>query len=126
MHLYAKRVSAVASGDYYQVLFDSDDRGEEEVAPFEQREPYLMIQSQFEFSDGGKCYIESDDDEYIGHFKLKLIEFTPTSLTFEIARRDHNCVEVSFALTTAEFEEAQPIVEVIFGRREPDNDEHDF
>lgn len=126
MHLYAKRVSAVASGDYYQVLFDSEDRGEEQVDPFDQPAPYLMVQCQFEFFDGGKCYVESDNDEYIGHFKLKLVEFSPTSLAFEIARRDHNRVEVSFALTAAEFEEAQPIVEVIFGRREPDYDEHDF
>jgi len=126
MHLYAKRVSAVASGDYYQVLFDSEDRDEEQVDPFDQPAPYLMVQSQFEFFDGGKCYVESDNDEYVGHFKLKLVEFTPTCLAFEIARRDHNRVEVSFALTPAEFEEAEPIVEVIFGMRAPDYDEHDF
>lgn len=126
MHLYAKKVSAIASGDCYQILFDSDDRDEEAVDPFEQPEPYLMVQSQFEFFDGGQCYVESADDEYIGHFKLKLVEFTSTNLTFEIARRNHNRVEVSFALTTAEFETAQPIVEIIFGMREPDYDEHDL
>ena len=78
MHLYAKRLAAVASGDYYQILFDSADRGEEQVDPFDQPAPYLMLQCQFEFSAGGKCYVESDDDEYIGHFKLKLVEFTTT------------------------------------------------
>ena len=81
-----------------------------------------MIQSQFESFDGGKCYIESDDDEYIGHFKLQFVEFSPTRLAFEIARLNHKHVEVSFALTAAEFEEALPIVEVIFGMREPDYD----
>jgi len=126
MHLYAKKVSAITSGDYYQIHFDSDGRDEEEVDPFEQPKPYLMVQSQFEFFDGGKCYVESDDDEYIGHFKLKLVEFTPANLTFEIARRDHNRVEVSFVLAAAEFEKAQLIVETIFGLREPDHDEDDL
>jgi hypothetical protein len=34
--------------------------------------------------------------------------------------------EVSFVLAAAEFEETQPIVEVIFGIREPDCDELGF
>ena len=126
MKLDAKRISATASGDYYQVLLDSEDRDEEQLDPFDQPAPYLMVQCQFEFSDGGKCYVESDDDEYIGHFKLKLVEFSPTRLAFEIARRNHNHVEVCFALTGAEFDEALPIVEVIFGIREPDYDGQDF
>jgi len=71
---------------------------------------------------GGKCYIESHDEEYIGHFKLKLVEFSPTRLAYEIARRDHKFVDVSFALTANEFEEARPIVEVIFGVKESDGD----
>jgi hypothetical protein len=123
MHLYAKTVSAIASGDYYQVLFDADNRDEDEVDdPFDRLEPYLMVQSQFEFSSGGKCYVESDDENYIGHFKLKLVEFSSTRCVFEIARRDHNRVEVTFELPSPEFESAQRIVEVIFGIREPEYD----
>ena len=126
MQLYAKKVSAIASGDYYQVLLDSEECDDEQLEPFEQPAPYLLVQSQFEFFDGGKCYIESDDEEYIGHFKLKLVEFSQVRLAFEIARSNHNQVEVHFALTAAEFEKALPIVEVIFGMREPDYDAQDF
>ncbi len=126
MQLFAKKVSAIASGDYYQVVLDSDNRDDDQIDPFGQPEPYILLQSQFEFSDGGKCYIESDDEEYRGHFKLKLLEFSPARLAFEIARRNNNLVEVSFALTAAEFEEALPIVEVIFRIREPDFDGDDF
>jgi hypothetical protein len=126
MKLDAKRISATASGDYYQILLDSEDRNEEQLDPLDQPAPYLMVQCQFEFSDGGKCYVESDNDEYIGHFKLKLVEFSPTRLAFEIERRNHNHVEVCFALPTAEFGEALPIVEVIFGIREPDYDGQDL
>jgi hypothetical protein len=126
MHLHAKRVSAVASGDYYQVLFDSDGRNEDEVDPFTQPEPYLMIQRQFEFFSGGKCYVESDDEDYIGHFKLKLVEFSSTRFAFEILEHEHNTIEVSFALTALEFEDTQRIVEVIFGMREPYYEEFDL
>lgn len=120
MKLNAKRISAAASGDYYQVLLDSAESDEEQLDPFEPPAPYLIVQCQFEFSDGGKCYIESDKDEYIGHFNLKLLEFSPSRLAFEIMRRNHNHVEVCFELTATAFDEALPIVEVIFGIREPD------
>jgi hypothetical protein len=50
----------------------------------------------------------------------------PIRLTFEIACRDHHHVDVSFSFTSIEFEAAQPIVEIIFGLREPEFDEHDF
>lgn len=99
------------SGDYYQAVFDSRDQDDEQVDPFDQPEPYALVQRQFEFFDGGKCYIESHDEEYIGHFKLKLLEFSPTRFAYEIARCDHGLVDVSFALTATEFEEARPIIE---------------
>ena len=82
----------------------------------------MLIQRQFESFYGGKCYIESHNKEYIGHFKLKLFEFSKTRLAYEISRRDHTLVEVTFALAAAEFEEARLIVEVIFGVREPGGD----
>lgn len=127
MQLSAKTVSAVASGDYYQVVLDSEERYEGELDAFGKPAPYLMLQRQLEFFDGGKCYVESDDEEYIGHFKLQLVEFTPTRLAFEIARSDRNHhVEACFALTVTEFEETLPIIEVIFGRREPDCETQNF
>lgn len=126
MQLYAKKISANASGDYYQVVLYSDDRDDDQVDPFDQPEPYLLLQRQFEFSDGGKCYLESADEKYIGHFKLKLLEFTTTRLEFKISRPKLNHVAICFALTDAEFEEALPIIEVIFGIREPDFNEQIF
>jgi hypothetical protein len=126
MQLSAKKVSAIASGDYYQVHLDSEDRDDEQLDPFEQPVPYLLVQSQVEFFDGGTCYIESEDEEYTGHFKLKLVELSSTRLAFEISRINHNQVEVHFELTAAEFEKALPIVEVIFGMRALDYDVQDF
>ena len=80
--------------------------------------PYLLIQRQFEDDDGGVCYIETHDhDAYTGHFRLRLIDFTPTRLSFEIARQDHNYVEVSYQLDAELFREVQRIVRIIFGVR---------
>ncbi len=119
MHLHAKRVSAIASGDYFQVHFDSDERNEDEVDPFAPPAPYVMVQCQFEFFSGGKCHVESDDEEYIGDFKLNLVEFSSTRFVFEIPEHEHKLIEVSFALTERDFVNARRIVEVIFGIREP-------
>lgn len=126
MQLDAKKVSAIACGDYFQVCLDSEVDTEEHLDAFEPTEPYLLVQCQFEFFDGGTCYVESIDDKYRGSFKLQLLEFTPTRLAFKIARPDHDRVEARFALTAAEFEEALPIVEIIFGLRAPEDYPQDF
>src|ERR1700758_2495734 len=47
---------------------------------------YLLIQRQFETSDGGRCYIETHDEKYIGHFLLRRVEFTPERLSIEFDR----------------------------------------
>ena len=125
MHFYAKSVSGTVSGDYYQFSLEAENSDEEPKNDFEPNGPYLLIQTQFEFSSGGKCYVETENEDYIGHYKLKLVEFTPTRLVFDIARKNHSRVEVDFSLTAAEFEETRPVVEVIFGIREPFV-EHEF
>jgi hypothetical protein len=95
--LHANHVSVGESGgEYFQVSFDSeapsDDDDFDVSAP---AHPYLFIQRQFEDDDEDVCYIETHDhDTYTGHFRLRLIEFTPTHLAFEMARRDHKHVEV--------------------------------
>ena len=63
-----------------------------------------------------RCYIETHDhDTYTGHFRLRLIEFTPTRLAFEITRPVHKHVEVTYDLGTNQFREVQRIVRIIFG-----------
>ncbi len=83
----------------------------------------MLLQRQFEMADDGECYVESDDENYIGNFRLKLIELTPNRLAFEIGRVKNNRVEVDFTLTSAQFKEVLPIAEVIFGLREPEYDD---
>lgn len=120
LQFHAEDVSAVASGDYYQLCLGPDETQDGEGSPFEVTGPYLLVQREFEFAGGPECYIESDDEAYIGHFPLRLIEITKTRLAFDILRPKNKHVVISFALEAAEFEEVRRIAEVIFGLRDPE------
>ena len=78
-----------------------------------------MLQREFEMS-GKQCYIETKNESYMGHFSLKLIEFSPSLLSFDIVRARDSHVEVSFALDASTFEDVRCVAEVIFGMRKPD------
>jgi hypothetical protein len=121
--LHANHVSVDESGGgYFQVSFDSEVPSQDGdaldlSAP---TRPYLLIQRQFEDDDHDDdddvCYIETHDhDTYSGHYRLRLIEFTPTHLAFEIARRDHKQIEVTYKLGGKQFRQVQRIVQIIFG-----------
>jgi hypothetical protein len=114
---HAKYVSVGESGDeYFQVAFDNEAPSDDDFDLSGPDHPYLIVQRQFEDDDGGVCYIETHDhDTYTGHFRLRLIEFTPTRLAFEIARRDHRYVEVTYDLDAKRFGDVQRIVRIVFG-----------
>jgi len=117
VRLHANHVSVGESGDeYFQVSFHSEAPNDDDFDLSGPDHPYLVVQRQFEDDDGGVCYIETHDhDNYTGHFRLRLIEFTPTRLAFEIARTDHKYVEVTYDLDAKRFGEVQRIVHIIFG-----------
>ena len=62
MRFHANHVSSSVSGDYYQVMFEAEEETNDPDSP------YFLIQRQFETSDGGRCYIETHDEKYIGIF----------------------------------------------------------
>ncbi|HEX2680944.1 MAG TPA: hypothetical protein VHQ03_06590, partial [Candidatus Dormibacteraeota bacterium] len=117
MRFHARHVSVGEFFDeYFAVEFDSEGPGDDDFALSGDGAPYLILQRQFEDADGGVCYIETHDhDTYSGHFRLRLIRFTPTRLAFEIARKDHKYVEVTYDLDARRFEEVRRIVHIIFG-----------
>jgi len=116
MRFHAKYVTAAEAGDYYQVSFEAEDPGDDATDPPGLDSPYLIIQRQFETADGGRCYVETHDHGYVGHYRLKLIDFSPTRLAVEIERKSNTHVEVSCALNAVEFDEVQRIVNIIFDR----------
>jgi hypothetical protein len=107
-----------SGGEYFQVSFDNEATREDEdsfdlSAP---AHPYLLIQRQFEDDGGGVCYLETHDhDTYSGHFPLRLVEFTPTRLVIEVARREHKHVEVTYNQDAKGFREVKRIAHIIFG-----------
>jgi hypothetical protein len=117
VRLHANHVSVGEFGDeYFQVSFDSEAPSDDDFDLSGPDHPYLVVQRQFEDDDGGVCYIETHDhDTYTGHFRLRLIEFTPTRLAFEIARTDHKYVEVTYDLDAERFGGVQRVVHIIFG-----------
>ena len=120
MRLHAKQVSIGESGDqYFEVSFESEIPNDEDDFDLSAPDhPYLIVQRQFEDEDGGVCYIETHDhDNYTGHFRLQLIEFTRTRLAFEIARTDNKYIEVTYELDAKQFGEVQRVVHIVFGKQ---------
>jgi hypothetical protein len=119
MKLQATYVSADEFDDqYFQISFDTDDPDADLdlSAPLK---PYLLIQSQFEDDDGGVCYIETHEpDRYAGHFRLRLVEFAPTRLVFDLDRATNRRVEVTFTLDPQRFQEIGRVVRIIFGPKQ--------
>jgi hypothetical protein len=114
MGFHAKYVSAVEIGDYYQITFETEDPNDAATDPPKLDSPYLIIQRQFETADGGRCYVETHDHSYVGHYRLKLIAFSPTHLVVAIDRKSNTHVEVTYALDAGEFDEVQRVLNIIF------------
>jgi hypothetical protein len=121
MRFRAKYVSASENGDYYQVAFENTDPASDAVDGPDS--PYLLIQRQFEDPDGGRCYVETHDEGYIGHFRLRSIGFSPSRLFLEIARGRNNRIEVIFDIGQSEFEEVRRVIDIISGKWSPDDED---
>src|SRR5215475_13484069 len=113
MKLNARYVSIGDFDDhYFQVSFKNQDPADD-YDPSGPTEPYLLLQRQFEDDDGGVCYLETHDtDRFSGHFRLRLIAFTPTHLVFEIDRPEDQTVEVTYKLSTRRFRQFRRIVHI--------------
>lgn len=122
MRLRAKYVSASEDGDYYQVAFENTEPGSDAADVEDPDSPYLLIQRQFEDPDGGRCYVETHDEAYIGHFRLRSIEFSSSRLLLEIARGRNNRIEVIFDIGQSEFEKVRHVIDIISGKSSPDDE----
>ena len=74
----AAHVTASIDGEYFQILARSQDT----AANLEI--PYLIIQRQLEDPDGGVFYVESHDENDIGHFRLRKLELSLSRMLSEI------------------------------------------
>lgn len=97
-------VSASQSGDYYQVLFEAEKDGDG---------AYLLIQRQFEDPDGGLCYLETHDEDYIGHFKVVRATLDRKRLYLELGRKEGADVEVTFKTTDQNYDDVERIMRMM-------------
>jgi hypothetical protein len=107
MRFRANYISASISGDYCQAMFAADKD------PGDSDSPYLLLQPQFEMRDGGGCYIETHDRNYIGHFLLRRLEFTPKNQSIEFDRPMDNLINVTFDMTIADFKKVSRVVRIL-------------
>ena len=107
MRIRLERAEAAEAGDYYQVLFE-DLRDEEDA-----EKTYVLIQRQFEFPDGGVCYVESHDHDYIGDAKVKRATLGRNRLLLELRRRRGARIEVEFETSERNFREIVRIMRIM-------------
>jgi hypothetical protein len=115
MHFHANCVSTSVFGDsdYYQAAFEAEEDADDPDSP------YLLIQRQFEDPDDDRCYIETHDKKYCGHFRLLRVDFTPRKVSIELDRPRDNFVSVTLAMVETEFATASQVVKIISGEIEP-------
>ena len=104
MTYYCKNVSATEAGDYYQILFEKE---------FESDEEYFLIQRQFEFPDNDECYIESNDLNYCGHYKINNAVFYNNRLEININRKYNKEITVEYQISLEDYSEVQRILKII-------------
>ena len=85
-----KTVSATKAGDYYQIMFHNDHDTDDG--------PYFMIQSQFEFSDGGECNFESHTEGLIEHCKAKAASLSKNKISISYGEDLPHEVEIEYDL----------------------------
>jgi hypothetical protein len=107
MKIRLERAEPAEAGDYYQVLFE-DLRDEVDA-----EKTYFLIQRQFEFPDGGVCYVESHDEDYIGHAKVKRATLGRNRLILELQRRRDAWIEVEFETSERNFREVVRIMRIM-------------
>ena len=109
MKIHANRVWASAEGEYFQVLCEAV---EDSTDP---ESPYLVIQRQFEDPDGGRCYVETHDSKFTGHFRVRRLDLSCVGLLLEIDRPGENVIEVTFAAPLADFDDVARVAAIIAG-----------
>lgn len=107
MKIQLHDVSASESGDYYQVLFEGELDGEE---------AYVLVQRQVELPDGGLCYVESHDKDYIGHFKVTHAELGRNWFFLKLARKTAAELEVVFNTTDKNWRQVARIMQIMIPR----------
>ena len=110
MKMHVSYVYASEDGDYYEVLFQDQSPDTKQDALDGK---YFLVQRQFEVPDGGRIYIESDNQDYIGHFTVVKARLNPTSFFLTLGKKTAFTVEISFETSPENYAEVKHILGVM-------------
>ncbi len=97
-------VSASEAGAYFQALF--------EQAP-DSHEGYVLVQRQFEMPDGGECYVETDDRDFCGHFRVRNAQLSRNRFRIAFGNAPVKEITVSFNATDSAYAEAKRVLQIM-------------
>jgi hypothetical protein len=98
------RVSAAEAGEGFQVLF--------ERAP-DNDAAYVLVQRQFEFADREECYVESDDRDFSGHFRILRANLSKNRFRIAFGRNPVREIAVSFDATDSVYTEVKRVLQIM-------------
>jgi len=97
-------VSASEAGEGFQVLF--------EKAP-DSDEGYVIVQRHFEFPDRGECYLETDDREFCGHFRIRRAHLSRNQFQIAFGRETVREIAVLFTATDSVYSEVRRVLQIM-------------
>lgn len=99
-----EHVSVSEAGDGFQVLFEKTPGSEE---------GYVLVQRHFELPDGGKCYLETDDQEFCGHFRFRGAQLSRTRFQMLFGIGPVREITVFFKATDSAYAEVQRVLQIM-------------
>jgi len=102
---HATHSSASQEGNYFQILFEESSEQE--------GRPYLPVQRQLETPDGGRCYIETEDHDLAGHFRIRSARLGRRSLRLNWGRTSEEAAEVTFDAGDRTFAEIRKVLRIM-------------
>ena len=98
------RVTASGAGDGFQVLFERapDSDGE-----------YVLVQRHFESPDQAECYVESDDRQLSGHFRIRRAHLTRDRFEMTFGERPERRIAVLFDATDSVYAEVERVLRIM-------------
>jgi hypothetical protein len=97
-------VSASEVGDGFQVLFQKSP---------ETDTGYVLVQRHFEFPDGGECYVETDDPEFCGHFRIRSAHLSRDPFQFAFGRKIERKIAALFSATDSVYAQVRRVLRIM-------------
>ena len=99
-----EHVSATEAGEGFQVLFEKMPESDE---------GYVLVQRHFEFPDGGKCYVEIEDREFCGHFRIRRARLSRNRFQMVFGRSPEREIAVLFNATDSVYSEVKRVLRIM-------------